>query len=267
MKILAIGDVVGVAAAEFLEANLWKIRSMLSADFVAANCENVCEIHGLSSEHAELLLRGGVDVITSGNHIWSRRDIYSVLDDNNHVLRPANYPSGNPGRGHTILDAQGYRILCINVQGTVFFEPLANPFLTVEKILRDEEGRYDFAVLDIHAEATSEKIAVSLYFDGRISAVWGTHTHVQTADEKILPLGTGYITDLGMTGPENGILGAEKDPVIAKFLTNMPQRFAVASGETVVCGALFDIDTSSGKVTSVKRLHIPEGEILKKSNA
>lgn len=261
MKILAIGDAVGTAAAEFLEQNLWKIRKKLGADFVIANCENVCEIHGLSSEHAELLLRGGVDVITSGNHIWSRRDIYQTLDDNERILRPSNYPQQNPGKGHTIVDASGYRMLCINVQGTVFLEPLANPFLTVDKILREEEGRYDFAILDVHAEATSEKIAMGYYFDGRINAIFGTHTHVQTSDEKILPLGTGYITDLGMTGPENGVLGASKEPVIAKFLTQMPQRFSVADGETVMYGAMFELDTAGRRITKVERVRLPASEM------
>lgn len=261
MKILAIGDIVGFAAAEFVEENLWKIRDRLGADFVAANGENVCDIRGIGASDAEGLLRAGVDVITSGNHIWGRSDIYPMLDDDPRVLRPANYPPAAPGKGHTILDGGGLRVLCICVQGTVFLESLANPFLTVGKILDDEEGRYDIAIMDFHAEATSEKEAMGLCFDGRISALWGTHTHVQTADEKILPLGTGYITDLGMTGPEGGILGAKAEPVLKKFLTQMPHRFSVADGRTILRGALFDVDEKSGKTLRVTRVCLSEEEL------
>ncbi len=261
MKILAVGDIVGLRAAEYLKNNMWKIREKLHADAVIANGENVNDIRGIGAREADELLSGGIDLITTGNHIWGRRDVYTRLDDDGRIIRPANYPPSCPGTGHSVIDVCGYRLLCINAQGTVFLEPLDNPFNAVEKILASEEGRYDLSLLDFHAEATSEKIAMALAFDGRINIVWGTHTHVQTADEKILPGGTGYITDLGMTGPENGILGCEAGPIIEKFKTHMPRRFDVADGETVICGAVFELDTDTKKCVSVKRIRIEEGEI------
>lgn len=257
LKILAIGDIVGLQTLEYLKKELWKIRSSLGADAVIANGENVCEIRGIGAQEAKELLDAGVDLITTGNHVWGRRDIYQLLDEDSRILRPANYPPTAPGLGSSVINVCGYRVLCINVQGTVYLDPLDNPFLTLEKILKNEEGRYDLALLDFHAEATSEKIAMGLCFDGRISAVWGTHTHVQTADEKVLPKGTGYITDLGMTGPSDGILGAAAEPIIERFKTHMPQRFAVAEGDIVLCGALFEIEPGTGKCVSVKRVRIP----------
>ena len=257
LKILAVGDVVGLKTLEHLKKELWKIRSSLGADAVIANGENVCEIRGIGATEAIELLDSGVDLITTGNHVWGRRDIYDLLDSEYRIIRPANYPASTPGVGSSVINVCGYKVLCINAQGTVYLDPLDNPFLTVEKILERENGQYDFALLDFHAEATSEKIAMGLCFDGRISAVWGTHTHVQTADEKILPKGTGYITDLGMTGPVDGILGAAAEPIIERFKTHMPQRFAVAEGDIALCGALFEIDPMSKKCVSVKRIRIP----------
>lgn len=256
IKILAVGDIVGMGALEYLKKNMWNIRSELGVDAVIANGENACDIRGIGANEAKELLSSGIDLITSGNHIWGRKDIYSFLEEDGRIIRPANYPPSAPGTGYSIITVEGYKFLCINVQGTVFLDPLDNPFLTVERILASEEGRYDFSLLDIHAEATSEKVAMGLCFDGRINIIWGTHTHVQTADERILPNGTGYITDLGMTGPQNGILGAEPTPIIEKFKTQMPQRFSVVEGDTVLCGALFEIDTESRRCVSVERIRI-----------
>ncbi len=254
MKILAIGDVVGAAGVAYLQEKLSKIKEALGAAFVVVNGENAAEIHGISSTAAKQLLDCGADIITLGNHTFGRKDICQMLSDEANIIRPANYPPLCPGAGYLILPADGFRILCINVLGTAFMEPLACPFDTVDKILTREKGKYDFSLLDIHAEATSEKMALGRYFDGRINIIFGTHTHVQTADEQVFPGGTGYITDLGMTGPSNGVIGTDAAEVIERFRTKMPVRFNVADGAVIAHGALFDLDTTAGRVISVRRV-------------
>lgn len=254
MNILAIGDVVGTRAVEYVKEKLWRERERLSADFVVVNGENATDIHGISRRDAEELLSAGADLITLGNHTYGRRDICSLLSDSEAIIRPANYPPQAPGAGYTVLNVSGWRILGINVMGTALMESLACPFATVDRILERERGNYDFALMDIHAEATSEKIAMARYFDGRIAVMFGTHTHVQTADEQILPLGSGYITDLGMTGPRDGVIGTEAACVIEKFRTKMPVRFQVAGGEIEAQGALFTVDPAKSRVTEVRRI-------------
>ena len=254
MRILAIGDVVGLKSVDYLRERLWQFRKENKIDFTVANCENVNDIFGLGLDEARALLDCGIDVITTGNHVWGRRDIYDFLDSTDKVIRPANYPSGSPGSGYTVVNADGFKILCINVLGTVFMDSLSSPFEAVDAILAREAGNYDVALLDVHAEATSEKLAMGFHFDGRVTAVFGTHTHVQTADERILPNGSGYITDLGMTGPSNGILGVDREAVLYRFLTKMPKRYTVADGEIEAQGAVFEIDPFAGKTTSVKRV-------------
>ncbi|MBQ8357505.1 MAG: YmdB family metallophosphoesterase [Clostridia bacterium] len=255
MKILALGDVVGEQALRTLCAALPAQRRALGADLVIVNGENVCDIHGISPAAADALIGCGVDIITSGNHVFDRRDIYDYLENSHTLLRPINYPAECPGEGARIVtSADGWKVLVINVSGCAFMEALANPFSSVEHALDAMRGKYDLAVLDIHAEATSEKLALARYFDGRFAAVFGTHTHVQTADEQILPGGTGYITDLGMTGPVNGILGVRAEEVIFKSRTHLPRRFTVAEGEIRAHGALFDTDPVTGKCKSVKRV-------------
>ncbi len=254
MKILTLGDVVGTCTIDFLRSRLWKERDRLGVDLVVANGENASNIHGISASDAAALLDCGVDLLTGGNHIFKKRDIYPFLDSSPDIIRPANFPPTCPGNGYTLKNVNGWRLLCINVLGTVYLEPLDSPFTAVEKILERERGCYDFALLDIHAEATSEKLALARYFDGRINIIFGTHTHVQTADEQILPGGTGYITDLGMTGPHSGILGTSSEAVLAKFTTKMPQYFTVAEGDISARGALFELDTATGKVKKVTRV-------------
>ncbi|MBQ8850081.1 MAG: YmdB family metallophosphoesterase [Clostridia bacterium] len=254
MKILAIGDIVGTKSIEYLREKLWKIRERYGIDFVVANGENATDIHGLSAPDAEAILSAGADLITLGNHTYGRRDICSLLGDSECIIRPANYPALAPGGGYTILNVCGWKALCINILGTALMESLACPFATVDKILEREEGNYDFALMDIHAEATSEKIALGRYFDGRIQVMFGTHTHVPTADEQILPRGSGYITDLGMTGPTNGVIGTDTAAVIEKMRTKMPVRFRVADGEIAAMGAIFTLDTDTMTVTDVKRI-------------
>lgn len=254
MKILAIGDVVGARSIEYLNARLWKYREANRVDFVVANGENASDIHGISAPDARSLLDAGAYLITLGNHTYGRRDICTLLSDSERIIRPANYPPMAPGGGYTLLRIGGCRLLCINVLGTALMESLACPFQTVDRILEREAGNYDISLMDIHAEATSEKIALARYFDGRITMMFGTHTHVQTADEQILPGGSGYITDLGMTGPVGGVIGTDSEAVIEKFRTKMPVRFRVADGEISAHGALFTLSDDTLAVTSVQRV-------------
>ena len=255
MKILTLGDVVGEATLTYLRGTLPAAKKQYGADLVIANGENVCDIHGISPAAADALFAAGVDLITSGNHVFDRRDGHALLESSHRIVRPCNYPAECPGEGaRLITSADGWQVLVLNVSGCAFMEPLANPILSVERALDSYRGKYDIAVLDIHAEATSEKLAMAYSFDGRIAAMFGTHTHVQTADEQVLPNGSGYITDLGMTGPIHSVLGVCPDSVIRKNRTHMPARFTVADGEIRAHGALFDIDAAAGKCKSVKRI-------------
>lgn len=251
-RLLALGDVVGEASVRFLEKNLPSLRAELGADLVIANGENAARTNGIDSSSYRALLAGGVDLVTTGNHVFRQREIYNELDGASTLLRPCNFPGSCPGKGTAILSLSGLRVLVVNLMGTLFMEPLASPFETMEKVLLAEKGKYDFAVCDFHGEATSEKRAFGHLFDGRVSVIFGTHTHVPTADLSILPGGTGYITDLGMCGPKDSVLGMKKEVAIARFLTHMPTRFEVAPGEISIQGALFEIDPDSGKVLFVQ---------------
>ena len=250
MKILAIGDIVGLKSVDYLADRLFRVRGELGVDMVIANGENATEIHGVSKREALAIFDAGVDVITLGNHTYRKADICEVLSGDANIIRPANYPPLAPGAGHLIFNVRGKRVLCINVLGVAFMEPLACPFETVDRILRDESGNYDIAVLDIHAEATSEKIALGRYFDGRINVIFGTHTHVQTSDARVLPSGTGFITDVGMCGPINSILGVRSDIVIEKLRLHMPKKFEYAQGEIKAHGAVFTVQ--NGKALSAE---------------
>ena len=254
MKILAIGDVVGNIGIEYLQKNLWRVRNENKIDFCVANGENASEIFGLCREDAIRILDSGADVITLGNHAWGRRDICDFLDQSESVIRPANYPIGVPGNGYTILKVSGYRVLCINLIGTVEMESQNSPFLEADKILNAEQGRYDVAIIDFHAESTSEKIAMGKYLDGRVSLIFGTHTHVQTADEQILPNGTAYITDVGMSGPVNGVIGVEYEAVLKILIMHMPEKHVVAKGDVKVHGVIADIDETTGKARKIERI-------------
>lgn len=245
---------MGKKALDYLSHTLWNKRRELDADLVVVNGENASDIYGVSAADAELLLSSGADLITLGNHAFGKRDIYTMLCDSESIIRPANYPPLAPGSGYTILNINGWRILGINVAGTALMESLSCPFATVDRILEREKGNYDLAVMDIHAESTSEKIALARYFDGRISVMFGTHTHVATADEQILPSGSGYITDIGMTGPTDGVIGSDAKAVIERMRTKISCRLTVADGPIEASGALFEVDTSSGRVKSVTRI-------------
>lgn len=252
-KILALGDVVGPAAVDRLTAELYGIRAENNIDFVVVNGENSAKSNGIDKDTANKLIRYGADVITTGNHAFKRREIREYLDETKNVIRPANFPPEVSGKGYTILEEKGLRILIMNVLGVVYLEPLACPFRTVDKMLRSFEGKYDISVLDVHAEATSEKIALSHYFDGRIDIIFGTHTHVQTADERIMPKGTSYITDLGMCGPDNSVLGVKTECVIERMTMHTPVKFDFSENPVTLHGAIFEYDTEKKKCVSVKR--------------
>lgn len=254
MKILALGDVVGRNAVKHLESTLWDKRRELCADLVAVNGENASDLYGIDESDARAIISAGADIITLGNHAFGRKNIFNMLSDDERIIRPANYPPMKPGSGYSIISAGGWRILCINVMGTALMESLACPFATVDRILEREIGEYDIALLDVHAESTSEKIAIGRYFDGRIQIIFGTHTHVPTADEQILPRGSGYITDIGMTGPVDSIIGSDIQTVTDRFRTKIGTRLTVADGEVKAHGALFDVDVATGRVTSVERV-------------
>lgn len=259
MKILAIGDVVGEAAVYALRGMISEIRELHHPDFVICNGENAAGGRGLTPELASAIFSSGVDIITTGNHIWDKDVIKPYLDSTDRVLRPANYPSNAAGVGSVIVKADGVRILVINVSGTAYMNvSLACPFETTEKILQRERGKYDFAVIDIHAEATGEKLSFARYFDAldgaSVGAVWGTHTHIPTSDLRILPCGTGYVTDLGMTGPQNGVLGVKTEDIIKFNKDKMPCRFNVADGTPSLEGIIFDIDPATAHTVSARRV-------------
>ncbi len=254
MNILAIGDVTEPRAAEALAARLWDFRRRERIDFVLVNAENAGFITGPDPTLAALLLDGGADVLTGGNHTVGRASLHGMLEHDTRVLRPLNYPPEVPGTGYTILPANGYRILVMNALGRAEMEPADCPFHAVDRVLAREEGNYDFAILDFHAEATGEKLAMGHYLDGRVHIVYGTHTHVPTADEQILPRGTGYQTDIGMCGARDGILGMEPTVVIKRLVSRLPERYAPAGGEITTDGTVFTLSESDRRVTAVRRV-------------
>lgn len=255
MRILAIGDVTSKLGVMHLERELWRVRDRERIDFCIVNAENAAFITGASPELAERLLSAGADCLTGGNHTLRNKAVYSYLDDSERMIRPVNFGADAPGAGYTIIPVDGYRILVINAMGNVHIDPvLDSPFEAIERVLSREEGRYDIAVLDIHAEATGEKLAVGYAFDGRISVIFGTHTHVPTADEQILPLGTGYVTDVGMCGESGGIIGMDAATVVKRMRSHLPIPFEAAHGYPRATGCIFDVDMKTGKTTSVKRI-------------
>ena len=255
MRILCIGDVTSPKGVEHLRQNLWRIRKEKRIDFCVVNSENASVITGASASDAETLFSAGADCLTGGNHTLRNKSVYTYLDDTEAMLRPINFGDGTPGHGYAILDCNGYKIMVINVMGNIGIEPvLDNPYPYIDRALEREKGRYDFAIMDVHAEATGEKAALGYAYDGRISIVFGTHTHVPTCDGIILPSGTGYISDLGMCGESGGVLGMDPTLVVKQLRTRMPVRFEPAKGAPRADGVIFDVDQSSGKVTSIERI-------------
>ena len=257
MKLLVIGDVVGEAGIDALHGLLRRIKRDTGADFVIVNGENAAG-NGVLSRQADDIFAAGADVITLGNHVFGKQQIVPYLDSRSDVLRPANLAPQSPGRGWGIYDGpQGMRLLVMNLIGRcdMKFGP-DNPFLCADRILKENEGMYDVALAEIHANATSEKLAMGYYLDGRAAAVWGTHTHVQTADERVNPKGTGYITDLGMTGPIRSVLGVEPEQSVESFLGGLPGRYRNPNGPCKLQGAVFTLDSATGLCTAVERVDI-----------
>lgn len=255
MKILFIGDIVGSPGREAVRFLLPGLKEKHGLDFIIANAENAAGGSGITPKTAEDLFGAGVDVLTSGDHIWKKRDIFEIIDREPRILRPLNYPVPAPGRGKGLFKApDGSLIGVININGRVFMEALECPFRTSLAAQAELSQKTKVIIVDIHAEATSEKVALGWYLDGRVSAVLGTHTHIQTADEKILPSGTAYITDAGMTGPLDSVIGRKTEDVLARFLTSIPTRFDVACGNIQLQGVVLDIDAESGKTRAILRI-------------
>lgn len=243
-RVLAVGDVVGNTGLDFLSKNLRGIRRQLGADFVVVNGENA-NVVGVTPKQADLIFAAGADVVTLGNHTWTRWELQPYLDDKSCILRPANYAPQCPGRGWEAYKTPHGPLLVINLIGRFTLDSNTdNPFVVVDTILEDAKEK--MILVDFHAEATSEKLAMGYYLDGRVSAVWGTHTHVQTSDVRVMPRGTGFITDLGMTGAVESVLGIKPEQSIGKFLGDVPRRYESAQGDAKLEGALFEIDTETG---------------------
>lgn len=252
MNILVLGDVVSDSGCEFIRKKLPAFKKLKGIDFTIANGENSSAGNGITPFSAEHLFTSGVDFITTGNHVYRRKEIYDFLDDNEYIIRPYNYAASNPGRGAALIDTGMHTVGIINLMGTMFMESLENPFYAAERALKELEGKTKIILVDFHAEATSEKQALAYYLDGRVSALFGTHTHVLTNDDRILSGGTGYITDIGMCGVIDSVLGVEKSIVIDKFRNNMPVRFDNAKGKCMINGCIFSIDEKTGKCLSTE---------------
>ena len=251
-KVLAVGDVVGGPGLERIRRTLRQLRRKTGADFVVVNGENAAVV-GITPDQAETILDAGADAITMGNHTWSKREIVTYMNDSPQMLRPANYAPQVPGQGWRIFETRAGDVAVIDLIGrcNMDYGP-DNPFLAVEKILKQIKAK--IILVELHAEATSEKLAMGYMLDGRVSAVWGTHTHVPTADAQVLPKGTGYVTDLGMTGPKNSVLGIRPDLSIAKFRGDLPERYRWADGPTKLEAVLFTIDSATGKCLRAERV-------------
>jgi metallophosphoesterase (TIGR00282 family) len=255
MRLLFLGDVVGQGGCEFLMKKLPDYKRKNNIDVCIANGENSAQGNGVTPKSCDMVFSSGVDFITLGNHTYKRPEIMEYLDKNVPVIRPYNFPKGAPGKGVGIIDKGRFRVAVINMQGTVYSDPLGNPFWEIDKALEETDGCKTI-IVDFHAEATAEKRAMGFYLDGKVTALVGTHTHVQTADEQILPNGTAYITDLGMCGPVQSVLGIEPELTIRKFKSNLPVRFENAKGEYSLDGCLIDIDEKTGKANSIERVNI-----------
>ncbi len=258
MKILIVGDVVGSPGRDAVKALVPILRTQRKIDFVIVNCENIAGGAGVTPRTADdLLTTPGIDMLTSGQHIWRYREIGPYMDAQPRLLKPANYPKGTPGFGAYVYTAKnGVKVGVLNLLGRVFMgvDALDDPFRVGMEEIEKLKKETPIVVVDMHAEATSEKIVTGWFLDGHVSAVVGTHTHIQTADERILPKGTAYLTDLGMTGPYDSVIGREIEPVLEKFLTGRPSRFDVAKGNVKLCGAIVEVDESTGKAVKIERV-------------
>jgi len=263
MKLLFIGDIIGRPGRELLRKGLKRLVEHHGVDFVIANAENSAAGFGITKDIGDTLLEYGVDVMTSGNHIWDKKEALEYIAKERRLLRPANYPSGSPGRGSAVIESgDGRSVGVVNVQGRVFMVAIDDPFAVVLKEIESLRGRTKIIVVDFHAEATSEKVAMGWHLDGKATLVVGTHTHVQTADERILPNGTAYLTDAGMTGPHDSIIGMEREPALSRFLTALPAKFEPATGNPRLNGVIVDADDATGKALAVTRISYSERDLL-----
>ena len=254
MKILAVGDIVGYSGIRKLKNELPQIIEKEKIDFVIVNGENSAEGMGMTENNFRDIISEKVDVITMGNHTWGKKDIFKFIDHPK-LIRPANYTKGVVGKGYNIYNCKNKKIAVINLIGRVDMNVLSeNPFVVAKEIVEEIKEKTDIIVIDFHAEATAEKIALSYYLDGKVTAIFGTHTHVQTADETILENGTGYITDIGMTGPKKSVIGMDVSASIKRFETTLPERYRIATGECKLNGVIFSIDDNTNKVNEIKRI-------------
>lgn len=254
MRVLFIGDIYGSPGRKAAKEMILQLKKETGYDFCLANCENAAGGTGITYVVAQELYKSGIEGITLGNHTWSKREVVNFIDSDNRIARPANYPENLPGKGSAIIENSAGKIGIINVLGRVYMDSVDSPFKAIEKEIEYLKCFVKVIIVDMHAEATSEKAALAWYIDGRVSAVLGTHTHVQTADEKILPCGTAFISDVGMTGPYEGIIGVDRDLVMEKFLTHMPVRFETAKGSVQFNAVLLDIDEKTGRTRNINRI-------------
>jgi metallophosphoesterase (TIGR00282 family) len=260
VRILFIGDVVGKVGRRVLKEQLRRAQSESCADFTIANVENASGGYGLTPDVWDEMNRLPVDVFTSGNHIWDKKETPAILDSEPRLLRPANYPAGNAGRGWCVVPSRaGIPVAVVNLQGRTFMTPIESPFVIGDSILAEIGPQAKVIFVDMHAEATSEKQAIAWYLDGRVSAVVGTHTHVPTADERVLPGGTAALTDAGMTGPYEGVIGFRPKQVLERFLYATPRALEAATRGGALCGAVVDVDETTGHARSIRRIRVEEG--------
>jgi metallophosphoesterase (TIGR00282 family) len=258
MNVLMVGDIFGDSGRAALAKLLPRLRQQHAIDVAVVNIENAAGGFGVTPQIARTVLEsGGVDVLTSGNHIWDKKEIIPYIGKENLLLRPANFPAGTPGVGHITVKAGPHRVGVVNLMGRIFMNPIDCPFRKADEIVAELRRETPVVLVDMHSEATSEVMALGWYLDGRVSAVVGTHRHVQTADERLLPGGTAYITDLGMTGPVDSVIGVDKDIIIRRFLTQMPIRFEPAKGPAALRGVVIAVDPETGRATSIRRVDVP----------
>ena len=256
MKILAVGDIVGLNGLNKLKEILPNLKQREKIDFVIVNGENVAGGMGITQKDFKQIIFAGADVVTLGNHTWSKKDVFNIIDDEK-LLRPANYPKDVVGKGYNIYKYKNKKIAVINLIGRTNMGVLSeNPFLEADNIIKEIKDKSDYIIIDFHAEATAEKIALANYLDGKVNIIFGTHTHVQTADEMVLPKGTAYITDIGMTGPADSVIGMDKKASIKRFVTTLPEKYKIADGESKFNSCLFELDDESGRIEKITRINM-----------
>ena len=262
MRILFIGDIFGRPGRDIAQRAIKPLVARHDIDLVVANVENSAAGFGVTGDIAETILKSGVDVMTSGNHIWDKKEILEYIPRQPKLLRPANFPAGVPGRGTWIgASRSGVPVAVINVMGRIFMAPLDDPFAVVLREIEAARAKAKIIIVDFHAEATSEKVAMGWHLDGRVTAIFGTHTHVQTADERVLPKGTAYLTDVGMTGPHDSIIGVQIEAALGRFVNGMPAKFEAASGGARFNGILITADAATGRASAIERLNLSTADV------